>query len=175
MEPDGQPNARNIPTSTLNTNVYYHLGLSYYLKGEFDQALPAYRECLGFSKNPDMLVATTHWLYMTLRRLNRPEDARALLEPITADMDIIENKSYYELLMMYKRAEGQGPGAGDLLKTSSGLDAVTIGYGVANWNYYNGRREQAVEQFTTIVDAQSAQWPAFGYIASEAELARMKR
>jgi tetratricopeptide (TPR) repeat protein len=175
IEPDGQPNARNIPTSTLNTNVYYHLGLAYYLKGEFDPALPAYRECLRFSKNPDMLVATTHWLYMTLRRLNRPEDARALLEPITADMDIIENKSYYELLMMYKRAGDQGPGVGDLLKTFIGLDAVTIGYGVANWNYYNGRREQAVEQFTTIVDAQSAQWPAFGYIASEAELARVKR
>jgi tetratricopeptide (TPR) repeat protein len=175
IEPDGQPNARNIPTSTLNTNIYYHLGLAYYLKGEFDTALPAYRECLRFSKNPDMLVATTHWLYMTLRRLNRPDEARALLEPITADMDIIENKSYHELLMMYKRAGDQGPGGGDLLKTSIGLDAVTIGYGVANWNYYNGRREQAVEQFTTIVDAQSAQWPAFGYIASEAELARIKR
>jgi tetratricopeptide (TPR) repeat protein len=175
IEPDGQPNARNIPTSTLNTNIYYHLGLAYYLKGEFDTALPAYRECLRFSKNPDMLVATTHWLYMTLRRLNRPDEARALLEPITADMDIIDNKSYHELLMMYKRAGDQGPGGGDLLKTSIGLDAVTIGYGVANWNYYNGRREQAVEQFTTIVDAQSAQWPAFGYIASEAELARIKR
>jgi tetratricopeptide (TPR) repeat protein len=175
IEPDGQPNARNIPTSTLNTNIYYHLGLAYYLKGEFDTALPAYRECLRFSKNPDMLVATTHWLYMTLRRLNRPDEARALLEPITADMDIIDNKSYHELLMMYKRAGDQGPGGGDLLKTSIGLDAVTIGYGVANWNYYNGRREQAVEQFTTIVDAQSAQWPAFGYIASEAELARVKR
>ena len=50
------------------------------LETGFDQALPAYRECLGFSKNPDMLVATTNWLYMTLRRLNRPEDARALLQ-----------------------------------------------------------------------------------------------
>ena len=34
IEPDGQPNARNIPTSTLDSNIYYHLGLAHYLKGE---------------------------------------------------------------------------------------------------------------------------------------------
>jgi tetratricopeptide (TPR) repeat protein len=175
VEPDGQPNARNIPTSTLNTNIYYHLGLAHYLKGEFEPALAAYRECLRFSKNPDMLVATSHWMYMTLRRLDRPGDAKVLLEPITADMDIIENKSYYELLMMYKRTGGQRSGAGELLKTSSGLDAVTIGYGVANWHYCNGRRDQAMEQFRNIVDSQTTQWPAFGYIAAEAELARVER
>ncbi|HEY7055981.1 MAG TPA: hypothetical protein VH458_05620, partial [Vicinamibacterales bacterium] len=27
VEPDGQPNERNVPTSTLQTNIYYHLGL----------------------------------------------------------------------------------------------------------------------------------------------------
>ena len=36
-EPDGQPNAKNIPTSTLNTNIYYHLGLAHYLRGNLDQ------------------------------------------------------------------------------------------------------------------------------------------
>ena len=82
IEPDGQPNAKNIPTSTLNTNIFYHLGLAHYLRGEFEPALKAYRECLRFSKNPDMLVATTHWLYMTLRRLDRPGEARQALEPI---------------------------------------------------------------------------------------------
>lgn len=43
IEPDGQPNARNIPTSTLKTNIYYHLGLAHYLKGSFAEALDAYR------------------------------------------------------------------------------------------------------------------------------------
>ena len=33
VEPDGQPNARNIPTSTLQFNIWYHLGLAHYLKG----------------------------------------------------------------------------------------------------------------------------------------------
>ena len=58
LEPDGQPNDRNVPTSTLQTNIYYHLGLAHYLKAEFPQARDAYRTCLGLSKNPDMQVAT---------------------------------------------------------------------------------------------------------------------
>jgi tetratricopeptide (TPR) repeat protein len=171
VEPDGQPNARNIPTSTLNANIFYHLGLAHYLQGTFAAALDAYRECLRFSKNPDMLAATSHWLYMTLRRLDRPGDARAVLEPITRDMQIIENGSYHRLLMLYKGGEK----ADALLAAvaEGGLDGATIGYGVGNWHLYNGRPELAVPIFRQIVEKDAGQWAAFGYIAAEAELARM--
>ena len=54
----------------------------------------------------------------------------------------------------------------------AGLDAVTMGYGVGNWHFYNGQRDQAMAIFRRIVDEQPAQWAAFGYIAAEAELAR---
>jgi tetratricopeptide (TPR) repeat protein len=170
VEPDGQPNARGIPTSTLKTNVYYHLGLAHYLKGDFEKALDAYRSCLEFSKNPDMIVATSHWLYMTLRRLGRDADARKVLEPIAAGMDVIENGSYHRLLLMYK-----GEAEADALLASAqagGLDAVTIGYGVGNWHLCNGRRDRAMRIFRDMVEKRAAQWPAFGYIAAEAELAR---
>lgn len=95
LEPDGQPNARNIPTSTLKFNIWYHLGLAYYLKGQNKKALKAYRECLKVSDSPDRLVATTHWLYMTLRRLNRVDEAARVLRPISAGMDVIENTGYH--------------------------------------------------------------------------------
>ena len=170
IEPDGQPNAKNIPTSTLNTNVFYHLGLAHYLRGEFETALKAYRECIRFSKNPDMLVATTHWLYMTLRRLDRPGEARQALEPITADMEIIENGSYHRLLMLYKGTETADALASSLAAGS--LDAVTVGYGLGNWHLYNGRTDQARTMFKQIVEKNESQWPAFGYVAAEAELAR---
>ncbi len=77
VEPDGQPNARNIPTSTLQFNIWYHLGLAYYLTGQDDRALRSYRECLKVSNNPDALVATSHWLYMTLRRLGAGQSSGA--------------------------------------------------------------------------------------------------
>lgn len=102
VEPDGLPNARNTPTSTLHSNSWYHLGLARYLRGDFERALLAWRACLSVSKNADMQVATTHWLYMTLRRLGRTADADAALVPIRRDMDVIENGSYLRLLLMYK-------------------------------------------------------------------------
>ncbi|HEY5610601.1 MAG TPA: tetratricopeptide repeat protein, partial [Thermoanaerobaculia bacterium] len=102
IEPDGLPNARNIPTSTLQSNIFYHLGLAYYLDGNFEKALDAYRECMKVSTNPDMRCATSHWLYMTLQRLGRGGEARSLLKPIRRDMDVIENRSYHRLLLMYK-------------------------------------------------------------------------
>lgn len=174
VEPDGQPNAKNIPTSTLKTNIYYHLGLAHYLKADFARAAEAYRLCMAHSKNADMQVATAHWQYMTLRRLGRHAEAANVLEPITAEMPVIENGSYHKLLMMYKGAAD----AGTLLAASKAdpLEAVTIGYGVANWHLYNGRPDEARRILTVIVDEQAAsQRAGFGYIASEADLARLKK
>lgn len=174
VEPDGLPNPRNIPTSTLQFNIWYHLGLAYYLKGDFDNALRAYRECLAVSKNPDALVATSHWLYMTLRRLSRDREAAQVLAPISRDMEIIENGSYHALLLMYR---GLVP-ADSLFhlgpEGEASLENVTQAYGVGNWHLYNGRRADAERSFRAIVAARS-QWAAFGYIAAEAELARASR
>jgi len=169
IEPDGIPNARNIPTSTLHSNIWYHLGLAYYLKGDFDRALIAYQECLQVSANPDMLVATSHWLYMTLRRLGKNDQAAQVLQPLHAEMDIIENISYHKLLLMYK--EEIVP-ASILDEDTNALDNATLGYGVGNWYFYNGQKQKAQQIFQNIL--QGDQWAAFGYIAAEAELERMK-
>lgn len=169
VEPDGQPNERNIPTSTLQTNIYYHLGLAHYLKGEFGDALTAYRTCLGLSKNPDMVVATTNWLYMTLQRLDRPEEARRVLDAISPGMDVIENKAYYRLLMFYK-----GQGQQDAL-TGKGPESATLAYGVANHDFYSGARDKGVAGFKRIVEKQQGDWPSFGYIAAESDVARIAK
>lgn len=42
IEPDGVPNKINQPLSSTQFNVWYHLGLAHYLKGEFDKAEQAY-------------------------------------------------------------------------------------------------------------------------------------
>ena len=168
VEPDGLPNARNVPTSTLQSNIWYHLGLAHYLKGDFERALRAYRECLQVSKTPDMLVATSHWLYMTLRRLGRDAEAARVLEPIRADLDVIENGAYHRLLLMYK---GELPVDSLLPSASSGaLDDVSTAYGVGNWYLYRGDTTRARAIFEQIVAAGN--WPAFGAVAAEAELSR---
>jgi tetratricopeptide (TPR) repeat protein len=170
VEPDGQPNARNIPTSTLQGNIRYHLGLAHYLSGAFDKALPLYEEDVRASRGPDMLVATSHWLYMTLRRLGRDSLAAAVLTPITRNMDVIENGTYHRLLLMYK-GEMQPDELLTRFGAEGGLDDVTSAYGVGNWHLYNGRRDEARRIFDRI-HAARGQWPSFGYLAAEAELAR---
>jgi tetratricopeptide (TPR) repeat protein len=171
IEPDGQPNARGIPTSTLQSNIWYHLGLAYYLSGDTGNALRAYREHLKLRNNPDGLVAMSHWMYMALRRSGRDAEAARVLEPITRSMDVIENGNYHKLLLMYK---------GELTPTEvlpefgadGGLDDVTTAYGVGNWHLYNGRPEEARAIFDRILSARG-QWAAFGYISAEAEVKRM--
>jgi tetratricopeptide (TPR) repeat protein len=159
VEPDGLPNARNIPTSSLHSNIWYHLGLAHYLNGDLENALRAYRECLKVSNNPDMLAATSHWLYMTLRRLGREAEAAAVLEPIHADMDIIENASYHRLLLMYK-----GELTPDALLAESGsgdpIENATLGYGIANWHAYSGRPKQAERVLRNVLKGPG--WAAFG-------------
>ena len=172
IEPDGQPNARNIPTSTLQSNIYYHLALAHYLTGDFAKAADAYAKCLTVSRNPDMLVATTYWYYLTLARQGRSTEAAALLAPIAADMDIIENASYHRLLRLFK---GELTAASLLAPAAAGLDAVTTRYGVAAWHLANGRTDAARPLLREIVEGQPQQWPAFGYLAAEAELARSSR
>ena len=172
VEPDGIPNARNQPTSTLQSNVWYHLGLARYLQGDFRGALRAYRECMKVSKNPDMLVATSHWLYMTLRRLGREREAAEVLAPITADMDIIENRDYHRLLMMYKGELSPEAVLAEAGRAeNSALSNGTVGYGVGNWHLYNGRRAEAVEIFRRVT--AGPQWTGFGYIAAEVDLERL--
>jgi tetratricopeptide (TPR) repeat protein len=172
VEPDGDPNPRGIPTSTSHFNIWYHLGLAYYLKGDFENARRSYRECLTFSTaSPDRLVATSDWLYTTLRRLGRDGEAAQVLEPIRADLAVLENTAYLNRLLLYRgeRTEAEVLGAGG----DDGVAVATYGYGVANWHRVNGRAERARELLERVV--RSPQWAAFGVIAAEADLARDRR
>lgn len=171
VEPDGQPNARNIPTGTLQFNIWYHLGLAQYLTERNKDALDSYRECLKVSGNPDSLVATTHWLYMTLRRLKRVREAQLALAPIHPKMDVIENDGYYKLVLMYKGLVDSESLLAETVRQPSSPGSLSILYGLANWHQYNGRREKSVELMKKIVS--SDQWTSFGYIAAEADLKRL--
>jgi len=169
IEPDGAPNPKGIPRSTLQSNIWYHLGLAHYLKGQFDRALEAYRSGMRVSRvNDDMLVATSDWLYMTLRHLKRDDEARAALEPIKAQMDVIENMAYHARLLMYK---GQRTPESVLnLNTADDVQIATQGYGVGNWYLVNGDRAKAKEIFDRVLAGRA--WTAFGFIAAEADTQR---
>ena len=170
IEPDGAPNPSGKPRSTLHFNIWYHLALAHYLKGDYAKALNAWNECMAVSTNDDSITATSDWLWMTLMRLGRKAEAAKVLERITPKMEILENGSYHRRLLMYKGLEKP-----ETLLDPGNADALTIatqGYGVGNWYFVNGNRARAKEIFEKVV--AGPQWSAFGYIAAEADLQRMQ-
>ena len=172
VEPDGQPNARNIPIGSLQSNVWYHAALAHYLHGNWDDAIRVARRGVAVSANPDRLVSQTHWLYMALRRAGKHAEAREALEPIRDDFDIIENHSYYTLLKLYKAGMTAATMDSALHRLENPSD-LSLAYGLANWFLYNGDTTRAVQGFERILN--SSQWASFGYIAAEADLARLRR
>ena len=170
IAPDAAPTPAGTPRSTLQFNIWYHLGLSYYLQGNYAKAHDAYVECMKVSTNDDSVTATSDWMWMTLMRLNRKADAAKVLERITPKMDILENGSYHRRLLMYKGLDK--PEA--LLDTAKADDTTiaTQGYGVGNYYLVTGNTAKAREVFQKVTSGGG--WNAFGFIAAEADLQRIK-
>ena len=170
VEPDGVPNKINTPLSNTQFNIYYHLGLSYYLKKEYDSARDAFERCLEFSNNDDLRVATSYWLYLTLRRVGEKSRSIEILNRIYPEMAMIENDAYFRLLLLYK---------GDVSEESlfswienDDLNRATMGYGLGNWYLIKGETVKAYDVFKKVIEGNT--WAAFGYIAAEADLATME-
>jgi len=165
-EPDGAPNAQNIPVSSRHGNIWYHLGLAYYLKQDWENAFRAYQNGFNSGRNDDNRVSTTHWLYSIKRRMGDEEGAMQVLDVINPDMNIIENFSYYHLCLFYKGEMTLAELVGDSEDTPSG---ASMAYGLANWYAVTGDDEKAREHLNALVATNS--WAAFGVIAAEADLA----
>lgn len=170
IEEDGIPNEKNIPTSSLHTNIYYHLGLAYYLKGDNRQALLAWEKCLDISDNDDMKVATLNWLNIVLRKQGRQKDAEQHLKVVSNDMEIIENRDYFDILMMYKTNDDNK--LVEKTRDQQTLSNATLGYALGTYYQLRGNKAKAKELFEKVVAGK--QWSSFGFIAAETELAQMK-
>ncbi len=164
VEPDGMPNAMNMPISSLHSNIRYHLGLAYYLNNQMDKAFEVFKKDVELASNDDKIVSSSHWLYMISRLRNDNEMAKKTLEPITREMNIIENFDYHQLLLLYKGEliDTDLLGENYDVKVSDGM-----AYGIANWYYYNGETEKAKILLNKILNGN--QWASFGFIAAEVD------
>lgn len=174
----------------LNWDVAYHLGLAYFLAGDFDAAADEYvrclemaddadaraahsddfRSCAANADDPESFVAMTEWAVRALERSHRGAQAEALLADIPSDLPVEENLAYYHDLLFYK---------GELTEETLlgvGPDGPyrfeTVAQGVANRRLVEGDTAGAVELYERIMD--DPWWPGFGRIAAETELARLR-
>lgn len=172
VEPDGQPNASNQPRSTLHSNIFYHLALAAYLKGDFGQAASLWGATLSqMEMNDDNRVAFAYWRYNSLVQLGNLVSARDELRMIQNNLDVRENHAYYRLLL---HAQGQMSEAELWEGVEKGsVDEATVAYGLAMQALAAGDIERMRGLLTRAVG--TGQWPAFGATAAEADLARLNR
>jgi hypothetical protein len=113
------------------------------------------------------LAGSTDWLWMSLSRAGRGAEAKAMLDrrpekPVA--------NAYARRLQLYR---GEiGPDAVITPADTDDVQMATLAYGVGNWYLLRGDKAQARKWFERSV--QSGGWPAFGFIASEAELKRLR-
>ncbi len=173
VEQDGIPNKVDIPLSNVQFNVWYHLGLAYYLQGNFEAALKAYESCMKVSDNDDLKVATLDWYYMTLMKLGRSKDAAEIIAQVNTNMTVIENDAYFKRNLMYKgELDPELLLETDTNENDRRLQYVTQGYGLGNYFLNKGDTAKAKSIFENVI--KSGYWAAFGYIASEFELSKLE-
>jgi len=153
-----------------NWDTWYHLGLGNYLIGDFARAEAAYRQCWALTDTDDKRVAIADWFYMTLLRQGKRDEALAILDFVTPETDAGPNDAYFRRLLMYK-----GHGSPEELLADAdkaGVNYVTLGYGLGNHYFCAGDKEKAAEIWQSVLDGEY--WSAFGCIASEVDLNRLK-
>ena len=176
-ERDGKPNQYNLPLYSRHCNVHYHLGLARYLQGDFEGAVEAYdripvsKDHSKFVTN-DSVVAVVYWKYMALRRAGHAADSPRVvdtLDHIYLGMPVLDVETYLQLGLFFK---GSLP-LSNLTNWTEPLDFATIGYGIGNYYYMINHTQQAMDVWHKVTQ-NGTYWPAFGFIASEADLYRLK-
>jgi tetratricopeptide (TPR) repeat protein len=157
-------------------DTYYHLGLAHYFLGEFAQAGDAFQHAVDLAPTTDSRINSTNWLYASLRRAGKKDEAARAIAAITPEMKNTEPHTFFYLSLVRffqgkmpeTEAVPPAPTAGSDQETELRFD--TVAYGVGNWYLYNGNRAKAAEYFKKVVAGQV--WNTWGFVGSETELAR---
>lgn len=147
--------------------IWYHLGVVQYVRGDFSAAAAAFAKAQPIAPDAAELAGSTDWLWMSLSRAGRGAEAKAMLDR-RPDSKPVTN-AYTRRLQLYR---GEiGPDAVLTPADTDDVQAATLAYGLGNWYLIRGDKAQARRWFERSVE--SGGWPAFGFIASEAELRRL--
>jgi|SRR5579862_142843 len=157
-------------------DAYYHLGLAHYFLGEFDRAAASFEKARALAKNNDSLIDCSNWLYVSLRRAGKEQEATQVLTRITPEVKNTEPHLYFYLRLLHfyqgqltEEAVLPPPAAGpEDLEGELAYD--TVGYGVGNWRLYHHNVSGAADLFRSVVKGEA--WNSWGFIGSEMELVR---
>jgi Flp pilus assembly protein TadD len=155
----------------MDSTVYgilYHLGVLRFVRGDFNAAADAFRRAQPLAPDAGELAGSTDWRWMSLMRAGRATEAEAMLarRPDSLPTTV----AYARRLKLYRGEIGP-----EQLLTPSDtgdVEVATLAYGLGNWYLVHGDTTRARAAFQRSV--ASGGWPAFGFIAAEEELKRLR-
>jgi tetratricopeptide (TPR) repeat protein len=161
-------------------DAFYHLGLAHYFQGQFAAAADSFRKALALAKNNDSVIDCSNWLYVSLRRADKSEDAAQVLKRITPEVKNTEPHLlfYLRLERFYQGALSEEavlpPKPADPNDVEAELAFDTVTYGVGNRHLYNNHdAKSAIALFREVVAGNA--WNAWGFVGSESDLVRLQR
>lgn len=160
--------------AALNSSVYgiwYHLGIVQFVAGQFDSAATSFRRGLPLAPDANERAGSTDWLWMSLSRAGRHDEARALLASRPDSVPTTTpDYAYAKRLRMYRQQLGPdfliGPA------DTADVQRATLAFGRGNWHLVMGDTATAKKWFRQAI--ASGGWPGFGFIVAEAELRRLR-
>ena len=160
--------ARGAQLDSTIYGIWYHLGVAEFARGNFDAAAKAFARSQKIAPDAGELAGSTDWLWMSLARAGRLDEAKAMLDRRPDSLAV--NNAYTQRLRLYRGEIGPQ----DVVTAADTADVqlATLSYGVGNWYLVRGDTAQAKQWFERAI--RSGGWPAFGFIAAERELRRLR-
>lgn len=147
--------------------IDYHLGLAYFIRGDYAKAVPVWQACVKDAPEPGNKVACYAWLYPSLRKAGRDADAAQALDAALA-LGAKPDVAYMNRLMLFKGTLTEAEAAKQM--EANALQQATVGFSIGLWHELNGRADKAREFYekATASDARTA----FGHVAATNALKR---
>jgi tetratricopeptide (TPR) repeat protein len=159
---------KGLGLDSTNYGILYHLGIVRYIRGDFAGAAAMFRRSQSRAPDAGELAGSTDWLWMSLMRAGRKDEASAMLAR-RPDSLVVDN-AYRRRLTLYR---GEiGPDAVFTPADTADVQVATLSYGLGNWYLVRGDTARAKTFFERSV--RSGGWPGFGFMVSEVELRRLK-
>lgn len=152
-----------------NWDVWYHLGLSYYLMKEYDLAQAAYRRCLEITDMTDIEAypAVIDWSWRTARRRGDEKLAAELIALLPADFPYDDDECGYGLNCAVYQGRVTLDEALEICAGNDELHGITNLYALANYCRETGDAARADELLDKAIDfGDATAWCAFGYLAA---------
>jgi tetratricopeptide (TPR) repeat protein len=162
---------RGFALDSTNYGILFHFGVLKFIEQDFAGAAEMFARAQPRAPDGGERAGSTDWLWMSLSRAGRTADALAMLARRPDSLPAPPGYAYVTRLRLYRGeltpATLFAPG------DTSDVQVATLSYGVGNWYMVRGDTVKARAAFERAV--ASGGWPGFGFIVSEAELARLNR